>query len=252
MRSFLLSLLTFGCALLGATFLATQAVAAEAGLDVRIGYLAWQAPRGPLLSNVIPEPEDAGLRGAELAIEDSNSTGRFLKQHYRLDTVAAKDPQELLSEARRLHHEGLRLFVTNVPAAELRALAEALPDSLLINAGSADDDLRRQACLGNVLHSLPSRAMLADALGQFMAARRWQRALLIVGSQPDDQLYAEALRRAGRSASACASSRRSRGASTTTSAAAPRRRCHCSPRPRNTTWCWWPTSTATSANTYPT
>jgi ABC transporter substrate binding protein (PQQ-dependent alcohol dehydrogenase system) len=198
MRSFLLSLLTFGCALLGATFLATQAVAAEAGLDVRIGYLAWQAPRGPLLSNVIPEPEDAGLRGAELAIEDSNSTGRFLKQHYRLDTVAAKDPQELLSEARRLHHEGLRLFVTNVPAAELRALAEALPDSLLINAGSADDDLRRQACLGNVLHSLPSRAMLADALGQFMAARRWQRALLIVGSQPDDQLYAEALRRAAK------------------------------------------------------
>lgn len=198
MRPYFLYLLTCGCALFGATLLATQAVAAETDLEVRIGYLAWQPPRGPLLSNVIPEPEDAGLRGAELAIEDSNSTGRFLKQRYRLDAVRASDPQQLLAEARRLHDAGLRLFVSNVPATELRTLAEALPDSLLINAGSSDDALRREACLGNVLHSLPSRAMLADALGQFMAARRWQRALLIVGQQPDDRLYADALRRAAK------------------------------------------------------
>ena len=50
----------------------TAAVAGEA-LDVRIGYLGYRPDPGPLLSNVIPEPEDAGLRGAELAITDSNS-----------------------------------------------------------------------------------------------------------------------------------------------------------------------------------
>ena len=51
-------------------------------LKVRIGYLGYRPDPGPLLSNVIPEPEDAGLRGAELAITDSNSTGRFLKHSY--------------------------------------------------------------------------------------------------------------------------------------------------------------------------
>jgi hypothetical protein len=58
--------------------------AAEEPLQVRIGYLAYIPDTGPILSNVIPEPRDAGLRGAELAIVDSNSTGRFLKQTYSL------------------------------------------------------------------------------------------------------------------------------------------------------------------------
>ena len=36
---------------------------------------------------------DAGLRGAELAIVDSNSTGRFLKHHYRLDSAIRYNPR---------------------------------------------------------------------------------------------------------------------------------------------------------------
>lgn len=85
--------------------------------------------------------------------------------------------------------------MVNAPAASLRALSTALPDSLLFNAGSPDDSLRSSQCLGNVLHSLPSRAMLADALAQFLVLRKWQRALLVVGQTPDDQAYAAALRR---------------------------------------------------------
>ena len=57
-------------------------------------------------------------------------------------------------------------------------------DSLLFNAGAADDALRTDACLPNVLHSLPSRAMLADALVQFLALRQWKRWLLVVGPRP--------------------------------------------------------------------
>lgn len=171
---------------------------ASAALEVRIGYLGYTPERGPVLSNVIPEPTDAGLRGAELAIEDSNSTGRFLKHSYRLDSVEAASPSALLEQARALHESGLRLFVVNAPADSLRQLAAAMPDSLLLNAGSADDSLRTDACAANVLHTLPSRAMLADALGQFLAARKWQRALLIPGPTADDQAYADALRRAAR------------------------------------------------------
>ena len=86
----------------------------------------------------------------------------------------------------------------NAPANTLRRLAKALPDSLLLNAGSADDALRSQSCLANVLHTLPSRSMLADALGQFLAVRRWNHWLLIVGPTAEDQAYADALRRAAK------------------------------------------------------
>ncbi len=171
---------------------------AQAALDIRIGYLEHTPERGPVLSNVIPEPEDAGLRGAELAIADSNSTGRFLKHAYRLESAEAASPAALLEQARALHATGLRLFVVNAPADSLRQLSAALPDSLLFNAGSADDALRTDACASNVLHTLPSRAMLADALGQFLAVRKWNRALLIPGPTEDDAAYADALRRAAK------------------------------------------------------
>ena len=177
---------------------ATAGQAAEAPLQVQIGYLGYRPDPGPLLSNVIPEPADAGLRGAELAIIDSNSTGAFLNQRYSLTDATVDSPEALLAAAQQQHEQGLRLFVVNAPAASLRQLSAALPDSLLFNAGSPDDSLRSTACLGNVLHTLPSRAMLADALAQFLVVRKWQKALLIVGPTADDQAYAAALRRAAK------------------------------------------------------
>ncbi len=167
-------------------------------LEVRIAYLGYTPETGPLLSNVIPEPEDAGRRGAELAIADSNSTGRFLKHNYLLDVAEHSDSDSLLAAARELHNQGVRLFVINAPGATLRQLSQALPDSLLLNAGSADDSLRQSQCLSNVLHTLPSRAMLADALAQFLVVRKWTRGLLISGPTEGDQAYAAALKRAAK------------------------------------------------------
>lgn len=189
-----------GCliALACCTSLTHADTANDKALDVQIGYLGFRPDPGPLLSNVIPEPEDAGQRGAELAINDSNTTGRFLKHSYGLTAISSDSPQQLIEEALGLHGKGLRLFVVNAPAASLKQLSETLPDSLLINAGSANDELRITRCLGNVLHTLPSRSMLADALGQFLAVRRWNRWLLISGPTLEDQAYAAALRRAAK------------------------------------------------------
>lgn len=177
---------------------ASHGQAAEAPLQVQIGYLGYRPDPGPRLSNVIPEPADAGQCGAELAIIDSNSTGAFLNQRYSLTSASVDSPEALLTAAQAQHAQGLRLFVVNAPAASLRQLSAALPDSLLFNAGSPDDRLRSTDCLANVLHTLPSRAMLADALAQFLVLRKWQKALLIVGPTEDDQAYAAALRRAAK------------------------------------------------------
>ena len=197
MRQYLLYGLAYLLAICCSALLCTQTFAAEP-LQVRIAYLGYTPDVGPLMSNVIPEPTDAGLRGAELAITDSNSTGRFLQHQYSLSAATAETPEKLLAAARQLHEQGLRLFVVNAPADTLRSLSAALSDSLLFNAGAYDDELRSQNCLGNVLHTLPSRAMLADALVQFLVLRQWQKALLIVGEKPADQAYAAALRRAAK------------------------------------------------------
>lgn len=93
----LIYLLAIACA----AGLVTQSQAADAPLQVRIGYLGYRPDPGPLLSNVIPEPSDAGLRGAELAITDSNSTGRFLNHAYSLVSASVDSPEALLSAAKK-------------------------------------------------------------------------------------------------------------------------------------------------------
>jgi ABC transporter substrate binding protein (PQQ-dependent alcohol dehydrogenase system) len=91
---------------------------------------------------------------------------------------------------------GARVIVTLAPAETVLALADAGEDVLILNAGAPDDRLRGEDCRANVLHLGPSRAMLADALAQFMMWKRWGNWLLIPGSHPNDELWAAALRRA--------------------------------------------------------
>lgn len=183
---------------LGGLLLSTAALAAKPPLTVDITYLQYQPSQGPVLSNILPEPADSGLRGSELAIKDSNTTGRFLNQHYQLHSFQADSNSMMLEQARQAFAAGQRLFVANMPAAAVQQLTEQLGDQALIfNAGSPANALRL-ACKTNLLHTLPSRAMLADALGQWLKAKRLQRWLLIRGQQPEDIRYAESIQRAAK------------------------------------------------------
>ncbi|BES73099.1 ABC transporter substrate-binding protein [Marinobacter nanhaiticus D15-8W] len=183
-----------------AAFLILQTVliaapAAES-LDVRIGYIQWKPDPGPVLSNILPEPEDAGLRGAELGIEDNNTTGRFLKQTYHLDAVMAESPDAARAELKRMRDAGIELLVLNVPADLLRELTDAAgPDTLVFNAGAPDNHLRTTDCQAQLLHTAPSRAMLTDALAQWLAKRQWREIFLITGSTEGDKAWAESFRR---------------------------------------------------------
>lgn len=173
--------------------------AAYANLEVKIGYLSLEQDKGPVLSNILPEPDDAGEQGATLAIADSNTTGRFLKQNYTLTAARSDQFEAVLNSARQQLADGIHYFVTDLPATELSQLSAELGDkALILNAGAQDDALRTEQCLPNVLHTTPSRAMLTDALGQWLKARRMTRWLLITGSTEDDQAYAQALKRAAK------------------------------------------------------
>ena len=165
--------------------------------EIRVLYVTFEEQHAPALSNILPEPADSGLQGARLGIADSNTTGKFLKQHYQLDTVTNADLDALIRSTEEKVANGVQLVVANMPAAELIALSGVLEGKgvLIFNAGSAKDELRTQQCLPGVLHTLPSRAMLADALGQWMIARRFNKWLLISGSAEGDKAYANAIRR---------------------------------------------------------
>lgn len=167
---------------------------------VRIGYIKQAGEALPKLSNLELPPPDEGIRGAELAVEDNNTTGRFLGQRFELQSVIVPPAGDPAGAFKGLIDDNYRFFVLDVPARALLAMAD-LPeakDLLLFNAGAADDSLRNEDCRRNVLHTVPSRAMKADALAQYLIWKKWPRWFLVVGRRPGDAAFAAAVERSAK------------------------------------------------------
>jgi ABC transporter substrate binding protein (PQQ-dependent alcohol dehydrogenase system) len=181
--------------IIGFCVLATTALAADP-VEIGIGYLRRAAIK-PALSLVEQPAENDGIAGARLAIEDNNTTGKFLNQHFTLEEVRLKDGDDAAKAAIALTDGNIGFIIADLPADVLLKVADAVRDrgTVLFNAGSIDDRLREQDCRANVIHAAPTRSMLADGLAQYLVWKQWKRWLLVAGSHDDDKLFAEALRR---------------------------------------------------------
>jgi ABC transporter substrate binding protein (PQQ-dependent alcohol dehydrogenase system) len=181
---------------------AASTPAAPAGATQKIAIILARElrDRPPPLSLLDFPPQDDGVAGARLAINDNNTTGRFLKQEFALDVVQSASVPDLIAEVAKRADAGAGFVVADMSPAALLQLADALRgrDALILNAGSADDRLREADCRANVLHTAPSRAMLADGLAQYLVWKQWRRWFLVRGTGRDDEALAEALRRAAK------------------------------------------------------
>lgn len=169
-------------------------------LQIEILYLKQLRDKNPPLSLLDLPPDDDGIAGAKLAIADNNTTGRFTKQNFSLEVVESASAGDLIAAAAKKAESGGAIVAADMEAADLLKLADAMAgkNALILNVGSADDALREENCRANVLHLPPTRSMLADALGQYLAWKQWRNWFLIVGPQPEDKLYADALRRSAK------------------------------------------------------
>ncbi len=167
--------------------------------DIKIGYLYGAAPRDAL--SLVERPaENDGLAGAELAINDNNTTGRFLKQNFSIEETRLDEREDPAGAVSALADRGVSFVVADLAPDVLLKAADAGRERglLFFNVGASDDSLREQDCRSNVIHVGPARSMLADALAQYLVTKRWRKWLLVVGSHPKDKLYGDALRRAAK------------------------------------------------------
>ena len=163
-----------------------------------IGYLKQEVKRPIPLSRLHVEPEDYGIAGAEMALKDNNTTGRFTKQAFTLDVERVPVGGDAVAALKRLVDSGHHFILVDAPAATLLQLADAVAkdDVLLINVRAEDETLRQENCRANVLHTAPDRYMLADALAQYLVWKRWQRWFVVTGVFPEDVAYLKAIERA--------------------------------------------------------
>jgi ABC transporter substrate binding protein (PQQ-dependent alcohol dehydrogenase system) len=166
--------------------------------EVPIGYLKQEVKRPIPLSRLHVEPDDYGIAGAEMALKDNNTTGRFTKQAFTLDVERVPVGGDAVAALKRLVDSGHHFILVDAPAATLLQLADAVAnkDVLLINVRSEDETLRQENCRANVLHTAPDRYMLADALAQYLVWKKWQRWFVVTGVFPEDRAYLKAIERA--------------------------------------------------------
>src|SRR5499427_2539737 len=165
---------------------------------VRIGWLSQAVKRSLPLTYLDQPPEDEGVQGARLGIADDGTTGNFTGQSFELVERVVPEDGDVAASVRDLVAKGVLLVVTDLAAPELLSLAD-LPEAAtatIFDTATADDRLRGKDCRANLLHLLPSRAMLADALVQYLVVKRWTNLLLVVGHGEGDREFAADIRHA--------------------------------------------------------
>jgi ABC transporter substrate binding protein (PQQ-dependent alcohol dehydrogenase system) len=178
-----------------AALLSLAAGPSVAGIVIPMTYLRQEVAVPPVLSNLDPIPADRGIAGAEVALSDTRTTGRFMGHDYQLAIVSVEPGGDLAGAAQAALAVSPILFL-DAPAADILTVAD-LPeasDALLFNVASGERRLRDADCRSNLLHTIPEDAMRTDALMQVLNARRWTRTVMIVGPKPQDHAFADSLR----------------------------------------------------------
>ena len=166
--------------------------------SLRVGYIREMAEAPRPASRLDVEPEDAGIAGAKMAIEENNAGGKFMGDLYTLEVKTPATPEDGVKALEELYASGHNYIVVDASADTLLKLADAAKgkDILLFNVSATDVSLRQENCRANVMHVVPDRYMLADALAQYLVVKKWKNWLLVHGSTPADLAYADAVKRA--------------------------------------------------------
>jgi len=167
---------------------------------VKIAYITQELKVPAALSNLDAFIQQKGLIGAEIAIADNNTTGQFTGQKFDLKKIIVPVSADVGTVFKQQVADDTFFVITNLPADSLKQLADldSAKGKLFFDATTTDDELRNSHCRNNILHMLPSRAMRADALAQYMMKKRWKKWFLITGMSDEDLAYARAIKRAAK------------------------------------------------------
>ena len=143
-------------------------------------------------ARLITPPPVITAEAARMAVSDLQFTTDAVGVSVKLDTQAVTSA-DVVAAAQKMVAAGDDYLVLDLPADEVKAVADALKDQpvLLVNATAPNDSLRT-ACYTNMVHSGPSRRQEMDAFTQYLRSMNWTDVLILEGEHPDDAGFADA------------------------------------------------------------
>jgi ABC transporter substrate binding protein (PQQ-dependent alcohol dehydrogenase system) len=136
--------------------------------------------------------------GAQVAVDEAQALSRIAKTEFALDRISVASLAEVAnavvqaSATRDMH-----FFIVDAAAEAFKPLADAVRgrDILIFNATVPDEELRRNICSAEFVHTLPSLTMNMDALVQYFVSRKWSNLLVLEGPLPPDGIMVNAFER---------------------------------------------------------
>ncbi|MSP20298.1 MAG: amino acid ABC transporter substrate-binding protein [Alphaproteobacteria bacterium] len=143
-------------------------------------------------------PRYRPMPGAVLGIDESNQTGRFSGQSFKMVHHSGVDAADLTAWIEKTRAEqGVNFFLIDASTDVIRAVSQSVrgQDVFLINVSNEDDRLRGPLCTANLAHTAPSYNMMTDAVTQYLVFQGWVNILLLTGPLEEDKKVADALKR---------------------------------------------------------
>ncbi len=183
------------CALAAAILPATV----RAAESYTLVYLGREADRAyepaKAYTGLILRDRKRPLDGARVGLRESRVMGRALGLKFALEERMLTPSQDAADAVREIAAAtGASVFLLDLPLEELTAAAAALAAEpyILFNVRHGDDFLRGAACAPGLFHTLPSDAMVMDALAQYLKHKNWGNILILQGEEAGDARIAKA------------------------------------------------------------
>ncbi len=135
--------------------------------------------------------------GARTAVGEGRILGRVLGLRFELEEHTLEAGEDPLHALEALRDAGATVLILDLPLADFETLKPALSrrDLIFFNVRHPEDRLRGPDCAAGLFHTLPSRAMLMDALAQFLFRKNWNNVLVLVGEENTDRELSAAFKR---------------------------------------------------------
>lgn len=190
--------------LMGCLLFACLTLVQAAETQITIGYLGLEDDPRYRDSNTfwrIPgQPWGRPLDGAKVALKELKFPLQAAGYKLKIEDEEARDEADALAQLKVMAADGIQFVMLDLPGdvtASLAAKSKGM-DVLLMNVSAVDDALRQQQCQAHLLHTIPSRTMLTDAMAQFLISRKWREILVLRGPEKDDQAYYKAIQRSAK------------------------------------------------------
>lgn len=180
---------------------AAALAATQSAPTVQYVYLGKRYPHPPPLRLLHLPPKNRGLEGAKYSTRSRNYTGKLVGYHFKLiDALDTSTDANIVAKAKALLKSGQRLFIADLNRDDLLKVAQ-LPlakDAIFLNIHSPANSLRTTDCRRNIFDIIPSYAMRADAIAQYLIFKHWHKWLLVRGNTHQDKAFAASIRRAAK------------------------------------------------------